>query len=179
VATAARGGTPAKGHQVSYLPGELFVRDTSLGYRINYLGRLFTQALYQRIASLGVVPGQFGQLLAFFEQDGLSQRELCDQVRIEQPTMANTLQRMERDGLIRCELDPADGRRTRALLTARARDLEGDLVAAAREVNAAASSGLSAADVTAFLATMAVIIDNLDAAAGPATSPPPAAALMG
>jgi DNA-binding MarR family transcriptional regulator len=77
----------------------------------------------------------------------------------------------ERDGLIRCELDPADGRQTRALLTARARDLEGDLVAAACEVNAAASSGLSARDVTAFLHTMAVIIDNLDAAAGHATSP--------
>lgn len=48
---------------------------------------------------------------ALFEQDGLTQRELCERVRIEQSTMADTLQRRERDTLIRREPDPADGRR--------------------------------------------------------------------
>ena len=90
-----------------------FARDASLGYQINHLGRLLAQALHQRIAPMGVVPGQFAQLLALFEQDGLSQRELCERVRIEQPTMANTLHRMERDALIRREPDPADGRGSR------------------------------------------------------------------
>ncbi|HEY8111643.1 MAG TPA: helix-turn-helix domain-containing protein [Actinomycetes bacterium] len=46
-----------------------------------------------RIAPHGVVPGQFAQLLALYEEDDLTQRELCDRIRIEQATMANTLQR--------------------------------------------------------------------------------------
>lgn len=139
-------------------------RDASLGYQINHLGRLLAHALHQRIAPLGVVPGQFAQMLALFEQDGLTQRELCELVRIEQPTMANTLRRMERDNLVRREPDPTDGRRTRVVLTTRARDLEDHLVTAARDVNALATSGLSGDDVSAFMSTMAQIISNLEAA---------------
>jgi DNA-binding MarR family transcriptional regulator len=142
-------------------------RDGSLGYQINHLGRLLAQALHRRIAPMGVVPGQFAQMLALFEQDGLSQRELCELVRIEQPTMANTLQRMERDNLIRREPDPTDGRRTRVVLTARARDLEDHLLTAARDVNAVATSGLRDQEVSAFMSTLSQIITNLEAADRP------------
>ncbi len=141
-----------------------WARDVSLGYRINHLGRLLAHALNQRIAPLGVVPGQFAQMLALYERDGLTQRELCELVRIEQPTMANTLQRMERDNLIHREPDPADGRRTRVVLTGRARDLEDHLVAAARDVNAIATGGLSGDEISAFMSTMTQIINNLEAA---------------
>ncbi|MGB9280585.1 MAG: MarR family winged helix-turn-helix transcriptional regulator [Pseudonocardiaceae bacterium] len=102
-------------------------------------------------------------MLVLFEQDGLTQRELCELVRIEQPTMANTLQRMERDNLIRREPDPADGRRTRVVLTTRARDLEDHLVTAARDVNAVATGELSEDEVAAFMSTLSQIINNLEA----------------
>lgn len=150
-------------------PQEPLSRADSLGYQVNHLARLLAQALHQRIAPLGVVPGQFAQMLALFEQDGLTQRELCERVRIEQPTMANTLQRMERDSLIRREPDPADGRRTRVTLTTRARALEDPLVAAAREVNAVATRGLSQREAAAFMDTMARVIGNLEAAGSTST----------
>lgn len=67
---------------------------------------MFARALHQRIAPHDVVPGQFAQLLALYERDGVTQQELCEIVRIEQPTMAVTLQRMERDGLITRRRDP-------------------------------------------------------------------------
>ena len=68
-----------------------FSRRTSLGYQVNLLARLFEQALRRRIVVHGVVPGQFPALMALYEQDGRTQAELCRLVRIEQPTMANTL----------------------------------------------------------------------------------------
>jgi DNA-binding MarR family transcriptional regulator len=105
-------------------------------------------------------------MLALFEQDGLTQRELCDRVRIEQPTMASTLRRMERDALIRREPDPADGRSTRVLLTTRSRDLADPLVAAAREVNAVATRGLSDRELASFMKTLSRIVENLEAADG-------------
>jgi DNA-binding MarR family transcriptional regulator len=120
------------------------------------------QALRARIAPLGVVPGQFAQLLALFEQDGLTQAELCERVRIEQPTMANTLARMERDGLVQRVPDPADGRRASVLLTERARRLEGALVGAARDVNVAATRGMTEDELATFMVLMARIIDNLE-----------------
>ncbi|HZK50082.1 MAG TPA: MarR family winged helix-turn-helix transcriptional regulator [Actinomycetota bacterium] len=159
-------------------------RQSSLGYQVNHLARLMAQALRERIAPFGVVPGQFAQLLALYEQDGLSQRELCERVRIEQPTMANTLQRMERDGLIRRLPDPVDGRRAAVMLTGRARDLEDDLVGAARGINSQAARNIGDDELANFIDTLSRIIDNLgaiperrgaDPAAGstPGLSPPP------
>jgi DNA-binding MarR family transcriptional regulator len=139
-----------------------FTRERSLGYQVNHLARLLEAALHQRISPLGVVPGQFAQILALYEEDGLTQRQLCDLVRIEQPTMAKTLQRMERDLLIRREPDPGDRRRARVLLTAHARALRSDLVDAATEVNAAATKGLSHREISEFMRTLARIIDNLE-----------------
>ncbi|CAN5325931.1 MarR family transcriptional regulator [soil metagenome] len=136
-------------------------RGGSLGYQVNHLARLLAQTLRARIEALGVVPGQFAQLLALYEQDGLTQAELCERVRIEQPTMAGTLNRMQRDGLIRRVPDAEDGRRARVLLTARARGLEADLVTAAREVNVSATRGLTDSQVAVFMQTLAQLIDNL------------------
>jgi DNA-binding MarR family transcriptional regulator len=140
-------------------------RQSSLGYQINHLARLMAQALRERIEPLGVVPGQFAQLLALFEQDGQSQRELCQRVRIEQPTMANTLRRMERDGLIRRLPDPSDGRRTSVMLTERARGLEGTLVGVARSVNSVATKDMTEEELATFMDTLSRIIDNLEAVA--------------
>lgn len=146
------------------VPTAALPRHSSLGYEINHLSRLLAHALRDRIEPLGVVPGQFAQLLVLYETDGLTQTQLCERVAVEQPTMANTLARMERDGLITREPDPDDRRRSRVLLTARARALQPDLVAAAREVNARATAGLSTAEVDAFMATAATLIANLDTA---------------
>ena len=138
-------------------------RHSSLGYQVNHLARLLAHALGARIAPLGVVPGQFAQLLALYEQDDLTQRDLVERVGIEQATMANTLQRMQRDGLVRCLPDPADRRRTRVVLTQHARRLQGDLAAAARAVNQAATRGLSDQEVADFMRMTAILIDNLQA----------------
>lgn len=145
-------------------------RDASLGYQVNHLARLLALALRDGIAPYGVVPGQFAQLLALFEQDGITQAELCARVGIEQPTMANTLARMERDGLIDRTSDPADGRRILVHLTPRARALEADLVATAGAVNAEATRGLGAPEVGAFMDTLATVIDNLERSRGRVTA---------
>jgi DNA-binding MarR family transcriptional regulator len=150
---------------------DALTRADSLGYQVNHLARLLSQALASRIGPHGVVPGQFAQLLALFEQDGLSQRELCDRVRIEQATMAYTLQRMQRDGLVRCVPDSDDRRRVRVYLTDQARAVEHDLTAAARAVNAAATAGITDAELTSYLRVTARLIDNLSAAAGQQPAP--------
>jgi DNA-binding MarR family transcriptional regulator len=136
--------------------------EDSLGYQINRLARLFEQALRAQTASLGVVPGQFPGLLALYVEDGLTQSELSKQVSVEQPTMANTLKRMERDGLIRRTPDPGDRRRAAVHLTERARMLEGPLTQAARDINAAATRELGPEERQALLQTLARLIDALE-----------------
>jgi DNA-binding MarR family transcriptional regulator len=136
--------------------------ETSLGYLVNQLARLLAQALRERIEPHGVVPGQFAQLLALYESDGLTQAELCARVRVEQPTMANTLARMERDGLITRTPDPADQRRSLVRLTAHARRLEPYLVAAALAVNTQATRGFTDDQIATFEAALRAAIANFE-----------------
>jgi len=164
VAEAAPARPPVGRPALTAEPAQPLPRQSSLGYQVNHLARLLAQALGARIAPLGVVPGQFAQLLALYEEDDLTQAELVERVRIEQATMANTLQRMERDGLVDRVPDPHDRRRARVVLTERARRLQGDLTAAARAVNEAATSGLSDQEVADYLRITAVLIRNLEAA---------------
>jgi DNA-binding MarR family transcriptional regulator len=135
--------------------------EDSLGYQVNLLARLFERALRERIAPHGVVPGQFPALLCLYEQDGLTQAELGSRVQIEQPTIAKTLQRMERDGLIRRAQHPDDRRRVRIHLTPQARALEPTLAAAAREINARATDGLTRDEAEQLIRTVTRIIANL------------------
>ena len=137
------------------------LREESLGYQVNHLARLLAAALRERIEPHGVVPGQFAQLLALLEQDGVSQSELCRQVQIDQSTMAHTLKRMERDGLISRSPDTADQRRAVIHLTPRSRELAPTLIGAAREINAAAADGVSPADLATCMRVLATAIDNL------------------
>lgn len=103
-------------------------------------------------------------LLSLWEEDGLTQSELHQRTQVEQATMANTLQRMERDGLVVRKADPADARRSRVHLTARARTLEGVLIQSARRVNQIATGTLSAVDRARFLRLLRHAISALDSA---------------
>ena len=102
-----------------------FARKTSAGYLVNHLARLFAAGLQARIKPLGLSTGTFPIMLQLWEQDGRSQRELVQALGIEQATVANSLNRMERDGLILRRPDDHDGRIKRTWLTAHGRSLHG------------------------------------------------------
>ena len=143
-----------------------FDRMTSAGYLVNYMARLFAEGLRKRIAPLGIVPGQFPALLALWERDGLTQKELLRQVAIEQATLANTLARMERDGLIVRREHPADARARTIHLTEKARSIRDAAYAAAQETNADALAGLSDEERQEFLSLMGRTISSLQAYGG-------------
>jgi DNA-binding MarR family transcriptional regulator len=143
-------------------PPVKFDRRKSPGYLINHLARLFAQALRSRIGAEGVGVGQFPVLLALWEAEGATQTALAEHLAIEQPTMANTLKRMERDGLVERVPDPDDRRRARVHLTPRARELEPVLTRAARQANEAALAGLAPEEREQFLALVRRVIANLE-----------------
>ncbi|QSB43302.1 MarR family transcriptional regulator [Tsuneonella flava] len=120
-----------------------FSKDLSAGYLVNHMARLFEKGLAARIRPLGLTPGTFPALLELWEGDGLTQKDLVERLDIEQATMANTLARMERDGLVRREKDNNDGRVQRIRLTDRAKGLRDAAIEAAMSVNNETMAGLS------------------------------------
>ncbi|MGE6739618.1 MarR family winged helix-turn-helix transcriptional regulator [Allorhizobium pseudoryzae] len=101
-----------------------FERSESALYLANQLAKGLSRALQKRAAALGFSPGQFPVLLALWEEDGLTQRQLLDRLEVEQATLANTLSRMERDSLIARSPHPNDRRAQIIALTERGRELE-------------------------------------------------------
>jgi DNA-binding MarR family transcriptional regulator len=134
----------------------------SPGHVINYLARLFAKSLYRRIGQHGVNRGQFPVLLTLWEGDGVTQAALVEQLAVEQPTMAGTLKRMERDGLIKRAVDPNDRRQSHIHLTRRGKALEDALVASARETNAVALAGLNATESAQLIKLVKRMIANLE-----------------
>lgn len=128
-----------------------FDKTRSAGFLANHMARLFAKGLQQNIRTLGLAPAQFMTLLALWEQDGLAQRELVERLDVEQATIANTLARMERDGLIERRADPRDGRSQSIHLTPKALAMREPATAAARAVNEEALAGLSEKERLAFL----------------------------
>ncbi|MEP6893465.1 MAG: MarR family winged helix-turn-helix transcriptional regulator [Gaiellaceae bacterium] len=133
------------------------------GYVVNWAARLFGRAFTRRLATVGASVGHWPILLALLEHDGLTQAELVRRLDLEQPTVANTLQRMERDGLIWRAPHPTDRRRAHLHLTNRARALAPQLIAMAAEVNHAAFAGLTASETQTLLDLLHRVIDNLRA----------------
>ena len=133
----------------------------SLGYQIAHLNRLYDRRLQDALEDLGVAPGQFAPLVMLFEQDGLTQAELCRRINVEQPTMANTLDRMERDGLVKRQPDPGDKRRATVHLTPRAAEMRNTVMDRARKVSSQAVERMSANDQDTLFHLLARMSDNL------------------
>lgn len=145
------------------MPSQEFDRLRSAGYLANHMARLFAQRLHERIKPLGLAPAQFMTLLELWQRDGLTQRELVERLDVEQATMANTLARMERDGLIERRAHESDARARTVHLTRRARELRDPAQAAAREVNEAALAGLSKDERERFVRSMQRAVEGLRA----------------
>ena len=135
-----------------------FKKETSAGYLVNHTARLFAKGLQERIAPLGIVIGQFPILLELWVRDGVTQRELLENLDLEQATLANTLNRMERDELIVRKKHPSDSRSQQIWLTTKAKAVRDEAYRAANDQNLEALRPLSLVEREQFLGFMRRII---------------------
>jgi DNA-binding MarR family transcriptional regulator len=136
-------------------------RESSAGYLANHMARVFARALSRRIEPLGLAPGQFMVLLELWQKDGVSQKSIVQSLDVEQATIANTLARMERDGLILRRSHPADARAQTIHLTRKGRMLQPEAIACAEKVNGRALSSLGKQEREQFLTAMRLAIAAL------------------
>ncbi len=138
-----------------------FDKEKSAGFLINHIARLFAKELQHRIQPLGIVTGQFPILLELWEGDGLTQRELLEKLDIEQATLANTLTRMQRDGLIKRTKHPTDARAQLIWLTDEASKIKDEAYQSAAQINMEALSVLSKKDQALFMEFMRRVIAGM------------------
>jgi len=116
-----------------------------------------------RLRDLGFATAQLPVLAALQNGEQLSQTELARWAKVEQPTMAQMLARMERDGLVKREPDPHDRRSSLISLTdeALARLPAGRAVL--RQGNTEITSGLSSEEVDTLVSLLKRVLSNIEA----------------
>lgn len=111
-----------------------FSLENSMGYLIRSTHRQFQAYLETRLRPHGVTLGMWYFLRVLWEQNGLSQRQLSNQVGTMEPTTLEAIRAMEQRGLVRRERDPGDRRKRLVYLTAEGQALRHVLLPIAREV---------------------------------------------
>lgn len=92
----------------------------NVGYLVNRISRLGQRWLDARLKKFGIAAATVPVLTILDSEKTSTQRELAQRIGTEQPTMAQLLKRMERDGLIMRTVNPEDCRSANVLLTDRA-----------------------------------------------------------
>lgn len=136
--------------------------DTSAGNMVTLASRLLVRSLSARLGPKGIGYGQYPVLMNLWKEDGLTQKELSNRVRIEAPTMVRTLDRMERDKLVVRKRSDADRRQIHIQLTDKGRALERELASLSGEVDKVALSGLGKTGREQLQALMGKVIKNLE-----------------
>lgn len=135
--------------------------EESIGYWVCITSHGFERALNEELAPLGITYRQF-QVLAWLSHDGeLSQAELADRMRVEAPTLAGILDRMERDDWI--QRIPAEDDRRKKIIhpTLRVEPVWSEIVECMKRVRARAVVGLTPEQVETAKALLGVLRENL------------------
>jgi|KNS12BottometaT_FD_k123_166636_1 MarR family transcriptional regulator for hemolysin len=130
--------------------------------RFALVSRLVSRALATRLGPKGIGYGQFPVLVSLWQEDGVTQKVLSERVRIEAPTMVRTLDRMEREGLVKRIRSETDRRRIHIHLSKKGANLERQLVPLAAEVNDTALAGITKKDRRQLDDLLARLIVNLE-----------------
>jgi MarR family transcriptional regulator for hemolysin len=141
--------------------------NSSIGYWICMTSQALERSMNEQLAPLGITHRQF-QVLAWLACAGdLSQADLAERMKVEAPTLAGILERMERSGWIeRCSV-PGDRRKKLVRPTPRSAPIWSEIVACMMRVRARATRGLSPEQVQLARQYLAQMCDNLG---GPAES---------
>lgn len=125
--------------------------------------RALLRALQMRLNQHGVSLGHWTFLRVLWDRDGLTQRELSEQVGVMEPTTFAALKGMERLGYVTRRQMPGNRKKMFVFLTPAGRQLKSRLVPLAVEVNAVAMRGTRESDVAATRRMLMAVLENLAA----------------
>jgi MarR family transcriptional regulator, transcriptional regulator for hemolysin len=116
-----------------------------------------------RVKQRGLTLSRARALFALSKRDGLNQRELADELGIETPTIVRLLDGMEKQGFIERRVEASDRRAKQIHMTARGRDIAGEIDKLACEIREQVLGGVDAPDKATALQVVSLMAGNLAA----------------
>jgi MarR family transcriptional regulator, organic hydroperoxide resistance regulator len=137
------------------------VNKPSLGFQIVQLCRSYRAAVGERLAKLGLHPGQEIILMHLWRKDGQTQKQLATSLGVQPPTVTKMLQRLEASGIVERRGSNTDKRSMKAYLTTQGRDLEPLVNAIWQEMESITSTNLSLDQIKVFASILEQVTNNL------------------
>ena len=122
------------------------------------------QLMARKLATHGIHPSQMFCLRAIAHTDGITQRDLAEQLNIARPTLTVMVQKMERAGLVERVADATDQRFTRMHLTPEGASLHDFMHGIMGEVIHEIAGPLSEKDRAELTRLLDLVHDNITAA---------------
>lgn len=129
---------------------------------VSRIARILLKLADDKLRPIGITTAQLPVLVALKGGDRLTQKELTKIAGVEQPSMAQLLSRMEREGLVRREPAPDDRRSSLFVLTDWALEQLDPGREALRRMDADACIGFSDQEKAALLALLARLEANVE-----------------
>ena len=123
--------------------------------------RSFQRSLQMRLARFDVPFGHWTFLRALWERDGLTQKQLSDEVGVMEPTTLMAVRAMEARGWVQRRQRAENRKNVHVYLTDAGRALKDVLVPLAEEVNATGAKGLTADEIAVARRVLLTMITNL------------------
>lgn len=143
-------------------PREPWDPESTPAFWINRASRALLRHFDARLRPFGFAMSHLPVLRALALGRPMSQTELALAARVEQPTMAETLARMVRDGVAQREPNPNDGRGTLVSLTRRSRARLPKARSALLEANREAMAGLTDAEQALLRQLLERMVVNIE-----------------
>lgn len=139
--------------------------DHPLSWVVFSLARSHRALAASLLGPLGLFPGQELMLMQLWDRDGRSQKELGDLQQLDHSTVAKSVQRLERVGLVTRTSCPWDGRVRLVHLTEKGRLLEHAVRDALGELEDRITSALDPHQQQLFITLAGQVIDATEATA--------------
>lgn len=115
---------------------------------------------------LGIHPGQLPVMGAIYHNEGLSLRELAEQIHIKPPTVTVTIQRLEKCGMVYKKPDEKDQRINRIYLTEKGKATEEQIGKIVQNTEETLIKGFSESEKIQFIELLTKATENLMQACG-------------
>lgn len=132
--------------------------DYPVSFAIFALARSHRAKAASMLADIGLFPGQEILLMQLAEKDGKPQKSLCESIGLDHSTVAKSVARLERDGLIERRKCPEDGRISQVHLTAKGREMTDAIARVWAELERQTIKDLSAAEQQTLMAAAKKIV---------------------
>ena len=136
--------------------------DAPLGYVINKAALMLKNELGRRFKPYDITVEQWRLLNRLWERDGLTQKELAEQIFKDQPNTTRILDKLQKKGIIRREASPDDRRAFIVNLTDEGRILRERLLPIASKTGEDVFMGVSSEEQRLLKGLLNKICANID-----------------